>query len=130
MNGGAATNPAVSPAEFAGLLGQIRRRQWRSAAVAAPAVALLGAAFAYAGAFDLARYADAAPTIVTLCRDSMPPDFARWREWGRPLLETLATGVAGTVLGAALALPLASLAARNVGAPRCWRSTPCVRFRA
>ena len=114
---GAAMTQTVSHAEFAGLLRQVRRRQWRGAAIAAPAVALLGVAFAYAGAFDLARYADAAPTILTLCRDSMPPDFARWREWGRPLLETLATGVGGTVLGAALALPLASLAARNVGAP-------------
>jgi phosphonate transport system permease protein len=110
-------NQTVNPAEFAGLLRQIRRRQWRGAAVAAPAVALLSAAFAYAGVFDLARYADAASTIATLARDSLPPDFARWRDWGRPLLETLATGVAGTALGAVLALPLAAVAARNIGAP-------------
>jgi phosphonate transport system permease protein len=115
---GAAMNQAVRPAEFAGLLQQVRARQWRGAVLAAAAAAILTAAFAYAGAFDLARYADAAPTILTLARDSLPPDFARWREWGRPLLETLATGVAGTALGAALALPLAALAARNVGAPR------------
>src|SRR5208282_4639829 len=85
---------------------------------AAPLAAILACAFAYASAFDWARYADAAPTILTLARDSLPPDFARWREWGRPLLETLAMGGAGTALGAALALPLAALAARNVGAPR------------
>lgn len=108
---------AVSPAEFADLLWRVRRRQWRAAARAAVVVAVLAAAFAYAGALDLARYADAAPTILTLARDSLPPDFARWREWGRPLLETLATGIAGTALGALLALPLAALAARNVGGP-------------
>jgi phosphonate transport system permease protein len=111
-------NQPVTSGEFAGLLKQGRSRQRRAAAFAAPALALVIAAFAYAGAFDLARYADAASTIVTLAGDSLPPDFARWREWGRPLLETLATGVAGTVLGAALALPLAALAARNAGGSR------------
>jgi phosphonate transport system permease protein len=110
-------NQAVTPPEFAELLGQVRRRQIRAAALAALAASLLASAFAYSGALNLERYADAAPTILTLARDSQPPDFARWREWGRPLLETLAMGVAGTAFGAALALPLAALAARNVGAP-------------
>lgn len=74
----------------------------------------IGAAFIYAGAFDLRRYADAIPTILTLLGDSLPPDLSRWHKWGRPLLETLSMSVAGTVLGALAALPLGALAARNI----------------
>lgn len=106
---------AATPAAFASLAAQWRRQQLREFGMAALATIFVAGAFAYAGAFDLARYADAAPTVLRLLADSSPPDFSRWREWGRPLLETLATGVAGTAFGAALALPLAALAARNVG---------------
>ena len=94
-----------------------RRRQTRRRAALAVGAAAVVAAFAYAGALDSSRYADAVPTIAQLAKDALPPDFSRWREWGRPLLETLATGVAGTALGALLALPLSALAARNAGAP-------------
>jgi phosphonate transport system permease protein len=94
-----------------------RRRRTRRLATIALAAATVVAAFAYADALNFSRYADAMPAIAQLTRDSLPPDFSRWREWGRPLLETLATGVAGTALGAALALPLSALAARNAGAP-------------
>jgi len=94
-----------------------RRRQARKWMMSGSAAAAILAAFAYAGALDLSRYADALPTIAQLASESWPPDFARWREWGRPLLETLATGVAGTALGGLLALPLSVLAARNAGAP-------------
>ena len=71
-------------------------------------------AFAYGGAFDLRRYGDALPTIIQLARDAMPPDFSRWAQWGKPLLETLAMSIAGTALAAVAAMPLAVLAARNV----------------
>ncbi len=108
---------AAAPAAFDSLAPQWRRQQARRLAVFFAAAAIVASAFAYAGALDFARYFDAGPTIVQLARDSLPPDFARWREWGRPLLETLATGVAGTALGGFLALPLAALAARNGGAP-------------
>ena len=80
-------------------------------------------AFAYAGAFDPKRYADALPTILQLAADAMPPDFSRWREWGRPLLETLSMSVAGTALAVAAALPLGALAARNV-VGRSWIGAP------
>jgi phosphonate transport system permease protein len=72
-------------------------------------------AFYYADAFNFPRYADAVPTMLHLARDSLPPDFSRWQSWRKPLLETLAMGVAGTTLGACMALPLAALAARNIG---------------
>lgn len=76
----------------------------------------------YAGVLDPARYADAIPTILQLLADAMPPDFSRWRDWGRPLLETLSMSVAGTALGLAFALPLGALAARNI-APN-WIGSP------
>lgn len=109
--------------DVAAILEDGRRRTRRALAGTAAGLAVILAAFLYAGAFDLARYADALPTIWRLARDAMPPDFSRWQAWGRPLLETLSMSVAGTVAGAVAALPLSALAARNlvhaplVGAP-------------
>lgn len=71
-------------------------------------------AFGYAGVFDAARYRGALTTMLTLAGDATPPDFSRWAKWGKPLVETLAMSVAGTVLGGLAALPLGALAARNV----------------
>jgi phosphonate transport system permease protein len=68
----------------------------------------------YAGLFDPVRYRGALATILTLAGDATPPDFSRWSKWGKPLAETLAMSIAGTVLGALAALPLGALAARNV----------------
>lgn len=99
---------------LAAVLADDRKRRRRSLGGAAIALVVIAAAFAYAGAFNPARYADAVPTILTLFGDALPPDFSRWRNWGTPLLETLSMSVAGTVLGAAAALPLGALAARNV----------------
>ncbi len=92
-----------------------RRRASRSLLPTAATLLVIVLAFAYAGAFDVTRYRGAAATLLTLAADSLPPDFSRWPHWGRPLLETLAMSVCGTVLAAATALPLAILAARNSG---------------
>jgi phosphonate transport system permease protein len=43
----------------------------------------------------------------------VPPDFSRWRNWLRPLLDTLAMSIAGTALSVVISWPLALLAARN-----------------
>ena len=43
----------------------------------------------------------------------VPPDFGRWQHWLRPLLDTLAMSIAGTVLAVVISLPLAILAAPN-----------------
>ena len=100
--------------EFSALERKFRRRELRAGLGALGLAAALVAAFVAADAFSIRRYADALPTIVQLAADALPPDFSRWREWGRPLVETLAMSVAGTALGATLAAPLACLAARNV----------------
>ncbi|WNV05239.1 phosphonate ABC transporter, permease protein PhnE [Candidatus Methylospira mobilis] len=79
------------------------------------AMAVFVCAFGFAGVFDPERYRDALATIVTLLGDSLPPEFARWKHWGRPLLDTLAMSVSGTALACFAALPLALAAARNTG---------------
>jgi phosphonate transport system permease protein len=97
-----------------GVLAERRRRTvGRLLALFACLLAIVWA-FAYAGAFEVARYRDALRTILILAGDSFPPDFSRWQNWGRPLLETLAMSIAGTVLAALFALPLGVLAARNI----------------
>jgi phosphonate transport system permease protein len=100
--------------ELEAILADGRRRLYRGFAAGGAGLTVLIFAFAYGGAFDLRRYGDAVPTILQLAGDAMPPDFSRWTQWGRPLLETLAMSVAGTALAAVTALPLALLAARNV----------------
>ena len=106
-------------AALAAVLADGRRRTLGAAAVAAGLALTIAAAFAYAGAFDFARYRGAVTTLLTLAGDSLPPDFSRWPLWGRPLLETLAMSVAGTVLAAVAALPLGMLAARRIGPEWC-----------
>lgn len=91
-----------------------RRRVRRDAVMILLAAAVIGGAFVFVDLFNVARYHDALHTIFVLMGDSLPPVFERWRKWGRPLLDTLAMSVAGTVLACAAALPLAMLAARNV----------------
>ncbi len=107
---------AVSP-ELGQLLSQVRRRDGQRAVLMAGLIVIVVAAFAYAGMLAPARYRDALHPILTLAGDALPPDFSRWRNWGKPLLETLSMSIAGTVVGLALAIPLGTLAARNVG----WR---------
>lgn len=100
--------------QLAAILSDGRRRQNRAALAWAAAALVIGAAFLYADAFNPKRYLDALPTMLVLAGDALPPDFSRWSQWGNPLLETLSMSVAGTVLGAILALPLGALASRGV----------------
>lgn len=111
MTGGRAGRAA----EVTAVLAELRRRERSRLQGAGLALAAVAAAFAYAGLLDAGRYRGALTTILTLASESMPPDFGRWRTWGRPLLETLAMSVAGTALGSAAALPLGALAARTLG---------------
>lgn len=97
------------------VLAEYRRRRWQNAAWSAVVAIAVLASLLYAGVLDPHRYRDALPTILTLARDAMPPDFGRWRQWGRPLLETLSMSVSGTLIGLLAAVPLGVLAARNTG---------------
>jgi phosphonate transport system permease protein len=51
--------------------------------------------------------------LAQLFSEMIPPDFSRWQHWLRPLLDTLAMSIAGTILAVILSLPLALLAAPN-----------------
>jgi phosphonate transport system permease protein len=87
-------------------------RRWRAAAGLGVLAAVLVACWA-SGLFDFARFADAWPAIRQIAADMFPPDFSRWRNWLRPILDTTAMSVAGTALAATLSLPIALLAAHN-----------------
>lgn len=81
-------------------------------------------ALALTGVFDAQRFADGAPALVQLAGEMLPPDFTAWRDWLRPLLDTLAMSIAGTALAVLLSLPLALLAAPNTTPhPLCGRLT-------
>lgn len=112
-------NDIKQSSEFGVIEAEWRRREHLKYVVTVGAALCCAIAFGYAGGFEFNRYEGAPSTVLKLAADSWPPDFSRWREWGRPLLETLATGMSGTVLATAFALPFAALAAQNVG-PSPW----------
>lgn len=78
---------------------------------------LLTVAFALylADLFNFLRYGDAFRTLTTLAGDAVPPDFSRWRSWGRPLLDTLAMSMAGTAIACVLGIPLSMIVAGSTG---------------
>jgi phosphonate transport system permease protein len=96
------------------ILAEGRRRAGRGALLTLLAAVAVTGAFLYTGGLSPDRYRGAVSTILTLLGDSLPPDFSRWRSWGRPLMETLAMSVAGTALGAMAGMALGALAARNI----------------
>ncbi len=103
---------AADPRLAACLLGERSRERvlaWRTAAVAA----IILASFYFTGLFDAARLAEGIPAIAKISGEMLPPDFSRFREWVRPLVDTLAMSVAGTAIAVVLSLPLAFLAAAN-----------------
>lgn len=63
--------------------------------------------------FDGARLAEGLPAIGVLFSEMIPPDFTRWQQWIKPMVDTVAMSVAGTALAVVLSVPLAFLAARN-----------------
>lgn len=93
---------------------QHRKQGW---CVTVLTLLLMVAAAWYADLLNPARYGDALQTVLTLLGDATPPDFSRVSRWGKPLLETLAMSMTGTLLGMLLAMPLGVLAARNIGYP-------------
>ena len=69
----------------------------------------------FTGMLDIRRLAEGVPAIGTLITEMLPPDFTRWRDWMKPLADTVAMSVAGTAIAITLSLPLALLAAPNTG---------------
>lgn len=95
------------------LLDEQRRRARRSAGLGAVLAVICLGALAITGFFDAERFITGAPALAQLASEMVPPDFSRWPSWVRPLIDTLAMSIAGTVLAVAFSLPLAILAAPN-----------------
>ncbi len=102
-----------SSSTVATLLEEQRVQTRRSAVLGAGVAAVCVAALAITGFFDAARFVEGAPALAQLASEMVPPDFSRWQSWVRPLVDTLAMSIAGTVLAVAFSLPLALLAAPN-----------------
>ena len=98
---------------YAAILVEERRGGLRHAALAATIGAVCIAALWITGFFDGQRFAEGLPALAQLGSEMVPPDFGRWQHWLKPLLDTLAMSIAGTVLAVVISLPLAVLAAPN-----------------
>ena len=103
----------TASSQYAGILDAAGRQDGRKARGLVVLAAVCVAALAITGFFDATRFAEGAPAIAQLVSEMIPPDFGRWRNWLRPLVDTLAMSVAGTALAVVISLPLALLAAPN-----------------
>lgn len=101
------------PATYAAILATARQQAMRQVSLVAGVLLTCLVSLAIAGFFDAARFLDGMPALAQLASEMVPPNFARWRSWVRPLVDTLAMSVAGTALSVLLSLPLALVAARN-----------------
>ncbi|MHB9075335.1 MAG: phosphonate ABC transporter, permease protein PhnE [Desulfobaccales bacterium] len=91
-----------------------KQRAWRaSLAQASLVLFMILVASWYVGLFDVKRLAEGGPSLVSLLREMLPPDFKDASEWIKPLADTLAMSIAGTALALIFSLPLGFLAAKN-----------------
>ncbi len=104
---------SATSAPFAEILAQDRRIALRYAGLAGTILVVCAAALWITGFFDAQRFIEGGPALAQVFSEMVPPDFGRWRAWMRPLLDTLAMSIAGTILAVVLSLPLALLAASN-----------------
>ena len=100
-------------APHAAILIDERRAALRHAAFVAIVAAVCIVALWITGFFDAQRFIEAGPALGQLFIEMVPPDFSRWQHWLRPLLDTLAMSIAGTIFAVVFSLPLAFLAAAN-----------------
>jgi phosphonate transport system permease protein len=104
---------SASSSRYALILAQAREHSRRQAVLVGCILAACLTALWFTGFFDLTRFVEGGPALAQLSSEMVPPNFARWQSWIRPLLDTLAMSVAGTALAVMLSLPLALLAAPN-----------------
>lgn len=96
-----------------GILAAERADGRRQALLVVGVLAICVVALAITGFFDAQRFAEGIPALAQLGSEMIPPDFSRWQSWVRPLLDTLAMSIAGTLLAVIISLPQALLAAPN-----------------
>jgi phosphonate transport system permease protein len=105
--------------EYAVLLDSAHVAQRRQIRLALAIIAICCTALWICGVFDMTRFIEGGPAIAQLASEMVPPDFSRWTNWLKPLVDTLAMSIAGTALAVCLSLPLALLAAPNT-TPNPW----------
>lgn len=95
------------------ILADERRATFRHAGLVGAIIFVSIVSLWITGFFDAQRLLEGLPALGQLASEMVPPDFSRWQSWVRPLIDTLAMSIAGTVLAVAISLPLALLAAPN-----------------
>ncbi len=105
-----------------------QRRQWAYSMLQfAVVIPLIILCFYYVGLLDRKRMFEGVPSILSLLWESMPPRFTDARSWLKPLLDTVAMSIAGTVIAVVLSVPLALLAAQNTSpGPMVYRAARAV----
>jgi phosphonate transport system permease protein len=103
---------ALADRHFA-ILADERRAVLRHAGLVGTIAFVCIASLWITGFFDAERLLEGIPALAQLASEMVPPDFSRWQAWLKPLLDTLAMSVAGTVLAVVFSLPLALLSASN-----------------
>lgn len=101
--------------DLTAILAYDRRNRLKRRLMVLLGLAVVASAFYFSDILNFARYGDAFRTITTLIREALPPDFSRWRQWGKPIIDTLAMSMAGTVIACIVAIPLSTLAAGITG---------------
>jgi phosphonate transport system permease protein len=96
------------------ILADARRAAFRHVGLAAAIIFVCVAALWITGFFDAERLIEGIPALGQLASEMVPPDFSRWQNWVKPLVDTLAMSIAGTALAVVISLPLALLAAPNI----------------
>lgn len=90
------------------------RQRWLKTALAGGLLTLIVVGSAWqSGLLDLPRIAAGVPSTIELMAEMWPPDFNEATKWLKPLADTFAMSISGTLLSVVLSLPLALLAARN-----------------
>src|SRR5262249_2971008 len=68
----------------------------------------------YGDFFEWSRYRKGIPHVFRiLVAEGLPPDFSRYAEWSKALVDTIVMSIAGTAIAVAFSFVLAFLAASN-----------------
>jgi phosphonate transport system permease protein len=95
------------------VLADYGRAYKRALGQASVVLAVVLASAWYVDLLDFATLANGVPAILTLARESIPPDFSNASHWWKPLVDTVAMSIAGTAVAVVLSFALGFLAARN-----------------
>lgn len=113
MDNGTASSERQPGSDYGSILVEAKRGRRSLSAKLAVVVVAIVICFWVTDLLNAERMQDGIPAIGVMVSEMIPPDFRRWEQWIKPMLETIAMSIAGTALAIAMALPVAFLAARN-----------------